>query len=312
MTADGSLRDKVAIVTGAGVGIGRAIANRLSASGAHVIINDIDETSARETEEAITNMGRDVAVVIGSVANPNTASEMMKVASDRWGRLDILVNSAAVTRDAKIHLMPNEWFALTMDVLVKGTFLCIRAAMPLMCSAAEAELTAGTRVHRKIVNLASTAGIYGAAGKVGHAAATAAVIGMTKTVAREWAPFLVSCNAVAPGLVSPHRDVGNQAPALSTQLGLERPTQAVTQEYSVLESSNPGLAQSVLALDSSQSVAPLSDEKIKSTQRILLGRIGTPEDVAGAVAFLAGPDSDFITGAVLEVHGGKEVLTWED
>ena len=135
MTTTCSLEGKVAIVTGAGFGIGRAIATRLSASGAQVILNDIDGNLAHEAEEAIINAGGDVAVVVGSVATSNTAKEMVKAAWDRWGRLDILVNSAGVTRDAQIDLLPDEWFGVAMDVLVKGTFLCIQACTPLMCSA---------------------------------------------------------------------------------------------------------------------------------------------------------------------------------
>lgn len=307
MTTNCSLEGKVAIVTGAGVGIGRAIAIRLSTCGAHVIINDIDGNLAHEAEEAIINGSGDVAVVVGSVAVPNTAKEMVKAASDRWGRLDILVNSAGVIRDGKIDLLPDEWFGVAMDVFVEGTFLCIQACTPLMCSAAKAELAAGKRVHRKIVNIASTAGIYGAAGRVSRAAATAAVIGITKTVAREWARFLVNCNAVAPGLVSLHRDVGNQSTAHSTQIRTESETQATTQEYSPLESQTLDLAQRVPPSDLEHPTSR-SEEATKSTQRMPLRRIGTPDDVAGAVAFLAGPDSDFITGVVLEVHGGMEVL----
>lgn len=183
MTGKHLLEGRVAIVTGAGLGIGRAIANRLAASGAHVIINDIDEISARQVEAAIQQAGGEATVVVGSVAAANTADAMVKAAWDHWGRLDILVNNASVTRDAMIHLMSDEWFALVMEVTVKGTFQWIRAATPLMRAAAQAELI-GKRVHRKIVNIASTAGIYGAVGKVSYAAAKAAVIGMTKTVAK--------------------------------------------------------------------------------------------------------------------------------
>ena len=105
-----------------------------------------------------------MTVVVGNVADPETAKLMVKAASDRWGRLDILVNSASVTRDAMIHLIPNEWFSLMMEVTVKGAFMCMRAAAPLMCTNENARALADKRVHRKIVNIASTAGIYGAAG----------------------------------------------------------------------------------------------------------------------------------------------------
>lgn len=288
MTGQHLLKNKIAIVTGAGAGAGRAIATRLSKSGAHVIINDIEPISARETETIIRDAGGDAAVVLGSVATPNTAKELVKAAQDRWGHLDILVNSASVTRNAMIHLLPDEWFALMIEVIVKGAFYCIRAAGPLMCVAAKPELASDKQVHRKIVNIASTAGIYGAAGKVAYAAATAAVIGMTKTVAREWAPFSVNCNALAPGLIFNLSKSANIDGMSST---IEPAVQAETQEYDF------------------ESLAPKEKAvaaQTKSPQRMPLGRIGTPDDIAGAVEFLVGPDSDFITGAVLEIHGGME------
>lgn len=290
MTGQHSLKDKIAIVTGAGAGIGRAIATRLSESGAHVIINDIDRILVRETETIISDTGGDVAVVIGSVASPNTAKELVKAAQDRWGRLDILVNSANITRNAMIHLMPDEWFALTMEVIVKGAFYCIRAAGPLMCVAAKPGLASEKQVHRKIVNISSTAGIYGAAGKVAYAAATAAVIGMTKTVAREWAPFSVNCNALAPGLISPPSSPTTQASTDGMRRIAKPQTQTEIQEY-------------FEPLAPKENAATTQTE---STQCMPLGRIGTPHDIAGAVEFLVGPDSDFMTGAVLEVHGGTE------
>jgi 3-oxoacyl-[acyl-carrier protein] reductase len=312
------LEGRVAIVTGAGLGIGRAIANRLAASGAHVIINDIDEISARQVEAAIQQAGGEATVVVGSVAAANTADAMVKAAWDHWGRLDILVNNASVTRDAMIHLMSDEWFALVMEVTVKGTFQCIRAATPLMRAAAQAELIAGKRVHRKIVNIASTAGIYGAVGKVSYAAAKAAVIGMTKTVAREWAPFLINCNAVAPGVIAPREEAPNPENVSDADVRTQPPTQVTTGVIDVrtqppthattppgysLESLMPGINPR------REQIAAAAAETVDTTAQCMpLGRIGTPDDVAGAVAFLAGPDSDFITGTVLEVHGGMEFM----
>ena len=304
-----SLDGKVAIVTGAGAGVGQAIAHRLAASGAYVVVNDIDGISARRVGAALSEAGSAVAVVIGSVAIPKTAVEMVQAARDRWGRLDILVNSANVSRDAMIHLLPDEWFAVMMDVTVKGTFQCIRAAAPLMCTVANSDRSVDQRVRRKIVNIASTAGIYGAAGKVAYAAATAAVIGMTKTVAKEWAPFLVNCNAVAPGLISPRRETANSVTD-SVLLVQTMPTQGATQEYR-LESLPPEFTATMSELGSlpETTTSFAIDVSNKPAHPMPWGRIGTPDDVAGAVAFLVGPDSDFITGTVLEVHGGMESVS---
>lgn len=260
MSGTSVLQGKVAIVTGAGAGIGLAVATHLAASGAHVVINDLDGGLAYRTKEAIERAGPESAVVTGSVASPETANALMKAAGNGWRRLDILVNSATVRRDATLGLMPDEWFTLVLDVIVKGTFQCIRAATPLMRAAAEQERVDGKRVHRKIVNIASTAGIHGAVGSVNYAAATAAVIGITKTLAKELAPFLINCNAIAPGIVSASGGLDERNAAVQT-----------------------------------------GD---KFAQLMPLGRVGTPDDVASAVGFLVGPDSDFITGTVLELHGG--------
>jgi 3-oxoacyl-[acyl-carrier protein] reductase len=265
------LEGRVAIVTGAGLGIGRAIANRLAASGAHIIVNDIDEISAREVEAAIQRAGGEATVVVGSVAAANTADAMVKAAWDHWGRLDILVNNASVTRDAMIHLMSDEWFALVMEVTVKGTFQCIRASTPLMRAAAQAELIAGKRVHRQIVNIASTAGIYGAVGKVSYAAAKAAVIGMTKTVAREWAPFLINCNAVAPGVIAPREEAPNPENVGVTDVRTQLPTQAAT---GVTGRADP----TTVNLRSEQIAAAAAEIVDKAAQCMPLGRIGTPDD----------------------------------
>jgi 3-oxoacyl-[acyl-carrier protein] reductase len=303
------LEGKVAIVTGAGAGVGEAIANRLAASGAYVVVNDIDGITARRVEVALSEAGSEVAAVVGSVANPKTAVEMVQAARDRWGRLDILVNSANVTRDAMIHLLPDEWFAVMMDVIVKGTFQCIRAAAPLMCTVAKSDRSVDQRVRRKIVNIASTAAIYGAAGKVAYAAATAAVIGMTKTVAKEWAPFGVKCNAVAPGLIAPGRETANGVKD-SVPLAQMTPPQGATQEYG-LESLTPEFSTTRSGPGSlSETTTRFAiDDSNKTAHPTPLGRIGTPDDVAGAVAFLVGPDSDFITGTVLEVQGGMEAVS---
>jgi 3-oxoacyl-[acyl-carrier protein] reductase len=156
--------------------------------------------------------------------------------------------------------MPEEWFTLVLDVIVKGTFHCIRAVTPFMRELAEQERADKRQVHRKIVNFASAAGIFGAVGSVNYAAATAAIIGITKTVAKEFAPFLINCNAIAPGII----DLSDGA-------------------------------------DKKNVLVREGDE------RAPFGRVGTPDDVASTVEFLVGPDSDFITGTVLEVHGGT---TW--
>jgi 3-oxoacyl-[acyl-carrier protein] reductase len=265
------LAEKVAIVTGSGRGIGRATVLRLAAAGARVVVNDLDAEPAGEVEQAVRAAGGDAAVVLGSVTEVDRAGALVETALQRWGRLDILVNNAGITRDAMIHRMTEEQFSLVMDVIVRGAFHCIRAAAPAMRDTARAERKAGQRVHRKIVNVSSITGLHGAVGNANYATAKAAILGLTRAVAREWAPFLINCNAVAPGFVD-------------TRMTATRGGGA-----------EPGLG-----------IPAEVRERILS--QMPFGRIGTPEDVAAAIAFLASPDSDFITGQVLEIHGGVEYI----
>ncbi len=267
-----SLEGKVAIITGSGRGIGRATALRLAAGGANIVVNDVDAEPAHETEQAVRDAGSEAASVIGSVASTEVAAALVETASTRWGRLDILVNNAGVTRDAMLHCMTDEQYDLVMDVIVRGSFHCIRAAAPYLREAAKKDRAAGRSVHRKIVNVSSITGIHGAVGNANYATAKAAVIGLTKAVAREWAPYLVNCNAVAPGIIDTRMT-------------------AVREEVGV-----PGLG-----------IPAVVREQI--LQQMPFRRIGTPEDVAAAIEFLVSPASDFITGQVLQVDGGLEFIS---
>ncbi len=265
------LEGKVAIVTGSGRGIGLETALRLAASGARVLINDVDPEPAREAVAAIEAVGGEALAAGGSVADPAAAAALVHAAVERWGRLDILVNNAGITRDAMLHRMTDEQFVAVMDVIVRGGFNCIRAAAPYLRDAGKRDLAEGRRVHRKIVNVSSIAGLHGAVGNVNYASAKAALIGMTKAVAREWAPYLVNCNAVAPGFIDTRMTAARDS---GTGTGLGIP-------------------------------AAMREAIIK---QMPLGRVGTPADVAGAIEFLASPDADFITGQVLEIHGGLEYV----
>lgn len=266
------LAEKVAIVTGSGRGIGRATVLRLAAAGARVVINDLDEAPAREVEAEVRRRGGDAAVALGSVADPQTADAMVQAALSKWGRLDILVNNAGLTRDAMLHRMTDDQFSLVLDVIVRGAFNCIRAAAPSLREAGKKDRREGRQVHRKIVNVSSIAGIYGAVGNANYATAKAAVIGLTKAVAKEWAPFLVNCNAVAPGIIDTRMTAARGESPDSAALGI------------------PG---------------EVRDNILRAMP---FGRIGVPDDVAAAIEFLASPASDFITGEVLQVHGGVEFI----
>ena len=240
-----ALDGRVALVTGAARGIGAAIAERFRAEGARVVVNDIDAAP-----------GVDVA---GSVASP---ADCERIVAACGGQLDILVNNAGVTRDAMVHKMSDDTWDFVVDVVLKGTFNMCRAAAPL--------LRERRPYHRKVVNIASINGIYGQVANANYSAAKAGVIGLTKTLSREWARNQVNVNAVAPGFIKGTRMTAPRG-----------------------EGDVMGIPPDTLA-------------RIESS--IPIGRVGTPEDIAAACLWLASVDSDYCTGQVIELHGGREFV----
>jgi 3-oxoacyl-[acyl-carrier protein] reductase len=202
----GLLEDRVAVITGAGRGIGRACALTFVREGAKVVINDVEEAPALEAKAACEAVAQGSAAIhVGSVANPADTDALMKVAADTFGKLDILVNNAGITRDRMSHQMTDEWWDLVIDVNLTGTFNCIRSAARYLRDAAKKEIEdhGKPRYHRKIVNFFSTAAIRGNPGQINYTAAKMGNIGITRTVAQEWGRFWVNVNAVAPGSPTP-------------------------------------------------------------------------------------------------------------
>ena len=257
----GPLEGRVALVTGAARGIGRAIAQRLVDEGAAVCITDVDgdvaETTARELS------GTAIAVQ-GSVADLAHCQEAAQRAADAFGGLHILVNNAGLTRDAMVHRMSDDDWDTVNDVVLRGTFNAIRAVAPWF---RDRERSA----PRRIVSIASVAGIHGSVGNANYAAAKAGVIALTRSIAREWARFGVTVNAVAPGYIETRLTAVRTGP--DDRFGI--PAE---------------IREQLLA-------------------RIPVGRGGTPEDVANAVAFFCSPDAGYVTGQTLEVHGGLADIT---
>jgi 3-oxoacyl-[acyl-carrier protein] reductase len=257
--ATGPLHDRVAIVTGAARGIGRAIAERLAAQGAAVCITDVDEEPARLAAEQLQASGARAMAIVGSVSDLDHCHEAARAAAERFGGLHILVNNAGLTRDAMIHTMSDPQWDTVHDVVLRGTFNCIRAVAPWFRDRERS-------TSRRIVNIASVAGIHGSVGNANYAAAKAGVVALTRTVAREWARFGVTVNAVAPGYVE-------------TRLTAVR--RDVDDPFGIP-----------------------ADVRTALIARIPVGRGGTPADIAHAVAFFCSPESDYVTGQVLEVDGG--------
>lgn len=268
---EGLLADRVAVITGAGRGIGRACALAFVRCGARVVINDLDPAPAQEVTQACDEITPGAAASsLGSVADPRYTDELMRTAVERFGKLDILVNNAGVTRDRMCHIMTDEMWDMVIDVNLTGTFNCIRSAAPHLRDVSKAEIEAHGQVayHRKIVNFFSTAAIRGNPGQINYVAAKMGNVGITRVVAQEWARFGVNVNAVAPGFTNTR---------LTAAKGPNDP----------------------LGVPEEQRQATL--------KRIPMGRFGEPEDIANAVLFFASPLSDYITGQTINVSGGMQI-----
>ena len=194
----GVLDDKVAIVTGSARGIGKATAELLSEHGAKVVVNDLDGDAAQETADAIAG---ETAVYAGDLTAEGSPEALVQTAIDAWGKIDIIVNNAGYTLDAPIHKMSDDWFQKMLDIHLVAPFRVIRAAAPHLREPAKAERERGEEVFRKIVNVSSISGTMGNAGQANYSAGKAGVVGLTKTLAKEWGQFKVNVNAVAFGWI---------------------------------------------------------------------------------------------------------------
>jgi 3-oxoacyl-[acyl-carrier protein] reductase len=268
----GVLDDKVAIVTGSARGIGRATAELLAEHGARVLINDLDGDLAAQTASDIDG---ETVVYGGDLTQPGAPDELVQTAVDAWGKVDIIANNAGYTIDAPIHKMSDEAFQRMLDIHTIVPFRVIRAAAPHLREPAKQEREEGREVFRKIVNVSSISGTMGNAGQANYAAGKAAVVGLTKTLAKEWGQFKINVNAVAFGWI-------------------ETRLTASKDESNVME----------IAGQTVQLGIPDQMRGMKSLV-IPLGRGGTPQEAAGGVFFLCSPWSNFVHGQVLNVTGGQ-------
>ena len=268
----GVLDDKVAIVTGSARGIGRATAELLSSQGAKVLINDLDADVAQQTAGEIAG---DTVVYGGDLTQPGAADALVQTAVDAFGRLDIIVNNAGYTIDAPVHKMTDEAFQRMLDIHTIVPFRVIRAAAPHLREPAKAERERGEEVFRKIVNISSTSGTMGNAGQANYASGKAGVVGLTKTLAKEWGQFKVNVNAIAFGYIET-RLTASKGEDNVMEIGGEKVQLGIPDQLR-------GMAAMLIPL----------------------GRPGTPQEAAGGVFFLCSPWSNFVHGQVLNVTGGQ-------
>jgi 3-oxoacyl-[acyl-carrier protein] reductase len=269
-----SLEGKTALVTGAGRGIGRAIAKRLLGAGARVMINDLDEDMLLESEAVLARPGR-VSHITGDLTDPAIPELVVQATLAEFESIDIIVNNAGYSWDNVIQKTSDEQFQAMLEIHLVTPFRLLRAASAFIRESAKKEIAASQRVMRKVVNITSIAGTDGNPGQVGYSAGKAGIIGLTKTLAKEWGRYNVNVNAVGFGLigtrlVQPITDAGAKMEMHGHQIRL-------------------GVQPSLL--DSVKSACPL-------------GRLGTPDEAAGAVLFFCSPLSDYVTGEVLICGGG--------
>jgi 3-oxoacyl-[acyl-carrier protein] reductase len=272
----GQLDGKVAIVTGSGRGIGQAIALRLARDGASVVINDLDEGPAKETLALIAASGGRAVACNGDVSAPDFGERIVKTAVDTFGDCHIVVNNAGYTWDNVIQKMTDEQWDAILGVHLTAPFRILRAFVNHLRPAVEAEHNAGRRIVRKVVNISSVSGVNGNPGQANYSAAKAGIIGLTKTMAKEWGRYNVTVNAVAFGLI---------------QTRLTQPLQ-------------PGQSGTIDVQGRTVRVGVQGERLAALNQMIPLGRGGTPEEAAGAVYLFCSPDSDYVSGQTLVVNGG--------
>ncbi len=267
----GVLDGKSAIVTGSARGIGRATAELLVAEGAQVLINDLDGDVAQQASSEIDG---ETAVYAGDLTKTGAADELVKTAIDSFGKIDIIVNNAGYTIDEPVHKMSDEHFQAMLDIHTIVPFRVIRAAAPHLREPAKKEREEGKEVFRKIVNVSSTSGTFGNAGQANYSSGKAGVVGLTKTVAKEWGQFKVNVNAVAFGFID------------------TRLTQAKVDENAMEiggEKVQLGIPEQMRQM---------------AAMLIPLGRPASPEEAAGGIFFLCSPWSNYVHGQTLHVTGG--------
>ncbi|WP_395647625.1 SDR family NAD(P)-dependent oxidoreductase [Terricaulis sp.] len=269
------LEGKVALITGSGRGIGRALALKLAREGARVVVNDLDEGPAADVVREIRGGGGEATAVPGSVTEADFGERFVDTAMKAFGGVDIIVSNAGYTIDSVIQKMTDENFDKMIDVHLKAPFRILRAAAEPIRVMAKKEAQEGREVFRKVVLISSVAGTGGNVGQVNYSSAKAGLIGMTKSLSKEWGRYKVCVNCVAFGLIGTRLAQASENPEAKIEI-----------EGKSIQMGIP--AASLNAFRSS----------------IPLGREGTPEEAADGVYLFCSPESNYVSGQVVIVGGG--------
>lgn len=266
---------KVALISGSGRGIGRALALKLAREGAKVVVNDLDEAPAAEVVQTILAAGGEATAFVGNVTDPDFGERFVQTALDAFGGLHVIVNNAGYTLDGVIQKQTDEQFQKMLDVHTVAPFRILRAAIEPIRMFAKQEAAQGLEIIRKVVNVSSMAGTHGSAGQVNYASAKAAMIGMTKTLSKEWGRYKTCVNCVAFGVIE------------------TRLTKAI------------GDPESRFTIEGREVQAGVHSSALQALgTAVPLGRAGTPQEAADGIYLFCAPESDYISGQVIAVSGG--------
>ena len=275
MCMTGKMENKVALVTGSGRGIGRAVALKLASEGAKIVVNDLDDGPANEVVAEIKAAGGEAVACAGSVTDADFAERFVNTALNSFGGIDVIVNNAGYTMDSLIGKMTDADFDAMYNVHLKAPFQILRAASGFITSTAKQEAEEGQEVFRKVVNISSIAGTGGNVGQANYSSMKSGVLGLTKSLAKEWGRFKVNVNAVAFGFIE------------------TRLTQATQEKVSI-------------KVDGGKEAAVgLPPKVFEGFERMIpMGRAGTPEEAADAVYLMCCPESNYISGQTIICGGG--------
>ncbi len=274
------LSGKVALITGAGRGIGKDIAIKLAGAGAKVVINDLDEVPANAVVEEIRSNGGEALAVVSSVTEKNFPDTFVNTAIKNFGGVDIVINNAGYTWDNVIQKMSDEQWSAVQDVHLTAPFRILRAVQPHFKEKSQQEDAAGIEGFRKVVNISSVVGLNGNPGQANYGAAKAGLLGLTKTLAKEWGRYRVNVNSVAFGFIE-------------TRLTTEK---------------DPDTQEQKIEVDGKEIKVGVNPSIIEMAKTLIpLGRPGTTKEAASAVYLMCIPESNYISGQVLVCGGGYEM-----